>query len=349
MKILKSILLLLFLFNVSFGYSQEQKKYTNPVIDSVYADPSVLLANDGFYYVYATNTIIGNEHVNFALARSKDLVHWTFLGDAMPVKPIWANQTSKLWAPHVIYDDVAKKYFMYFSSGNNKDEGMCIGIATSESPQGPFTDKGEPLICGESFINIDPMAFDDSISGKHLLYWGSGFKPLKVQELTDDRMHFAEGSAPKDIVYTGKENKYTNLLEAPWVTYRDGYYYIFYSGDNCCGERASYAVMVSRSKHPFGPFISLGESNGTGSSVILEQKDFWCAPGHNAIAIDKAGNSWIIYHAINPDEKYLKDKDRKNVQDRRVMLLDRIYYKDGWPYVNEGKPSTSPVTAPVVE
>ena len=52
---------------------------------------------------------------------------------------------------------------------------------------------GMPLLLGMGFEYIDPMAFDDPVTGKQFLYWGSGFQPIKVQELGDDRMSFAPG------------------------------------------------------------------------------------------------------------------------------------------------------------
>ena len=210
------------LTNLSMYGVQQVHTYKNPVIDSVFADPSVLQTPENQYYVYATNTIIGEKMINIPVACSSNLTQWDYLGDAMPEKPKWANKTSKFWAPHVLFDSKLKKYFMYFSSANNTGSGMCIGVATSDKPVGPFVDSGEPLICGESFINIDPMAFDDPKSGKKLLYWGSGFKPIKVQELDADRLHFAPGSTPVDVVSPGKEKKYTSLLEAPWIIFRKG-------------------------------------------------------------------------------------------------------------------------------
>ena len=98
-------------------------------------------------------------------------------------------------------------------------------------------------------MNIDPKAFDDPATGKRLLYWGSGFKPIKVQELAPDRMSFAKGSAPTDLVSPNPvKDAFPVLVEGAWVMRHGGYYYLFYSGDNCCGAKANYAVMVARSK-----------------------------------------------------------------------------------------------------
>ncbi len=38
-----------------------------------------------------------------------------------------------------------------------------------------------------------------------------------------------------------------------WVLRRGGWYYLFFSGDNCCGPEAHYATMVARSRSATGP------------------------------------------------------------------------------------------------
>src|SRR4029078_3668169 len=192
--------------------------YVNPVLDADFPDPTVIRAPDGFYYGYATQSQRGDKWLNIQVARSSDLVHWQELGDALPAKPNWAANTQDFWAPHVTRDGA--RYLMYYSAKpDTSDErhGLCLAVATAAAPSGPFVDMGHPLLCGETFVDIDPMAFDEPATGtrlleldpwpsehrgtgRRLLYWGSGFKPLKVQELSADRMSFAPGSASKDLV-----------------------------------------------------------------------------------------------------------------------------------------------------
>lgn len=295
--------------------------YSNPVLDSDFPDPTVIRAN-GKYYAYATQARVNGQELVIQVASSSDLQHWKIEGGALAQKPVWADNS--FWAPHVLYDSILKKYVMFYSGESiDTTTGKCIGVAYSNDPMGPFIDKGTPLICGEGFVNIDPMAIKDPKTGKKLLYWGSGFQPIKVQELTDDWSEFKKGTEPKPVVWPGKEKSYTALIEGAWVNYHDGNYYLFYSGDNCCGDKANYAVMVARSKDPFGPFIRYGEENGTGSSVILEKDSVWLAPGHNSIFKDEKGNEWIAYHAIKRNEKTAG----------RVLCIERIVYKNGWPVV----------------
>lgn len=321
--------------------------YANPVIDADFPDPAVLRAPDGFYYAYATQTQIGGKWVNIQLARSADLVNWRRLGDALPTKPNWASKTQDFWAPHVARH--GDTYYMYYSAKpNNADErhGLCLGVATAGGPLGPFVDMGKPLQCGETFVNIDPMSFDDSATGKRLLYWGSGFQPIKVRELAPDRMSFAAASKPVDLVPIIKNdpNQYSRLLEGAWVIRRGEYYYMFYSGNNCCGKDANYAVLVARSKSATGPFETLAQATGAPTSAILEKRGAWFAPGHNAVITDASGQDWMVYHAV--DIRRPRSKPADDINTRRVMLIDPIVWRDGWPRIENNGPSAERKKAP---
>jgi arabinan endo-1,5-alpha-L-arabinosidase len=320
--------------------------YVNPVLDEDFPDPAAILAPDGFYYAYATQTLRDEHWINIQVARSSDLIHWEFVGDALPDKPAWARDTQDFWAPSVIYD--GSTYFMYYSATpdvcHRHERGHALAVATSKSPDGPFVDIGMPLLLGAGFEYIDPMAFDDPVSGKPYLYWGSGFQPIKVQELAADRMSFAPNTNPVDLVWPNPEKgAFPRLVEAAWVIRHDHHYYLFYSGDNCCGPDAEYGVMVARSESPTGPFETLEQAKGVRHSLILHKNHYWLAPGHNCVIGDQAGDLWMLYHAIDPSRPRQRHDDEIN--SRRVLLIDKIEWKDGWPCV--GTPSHEPKTAPV--
>jgi arabinan endo-1,5-alpha-L-arabinosidase len=320
------------------------------VLDRDFPDPAVLLAPDGYYYVYATQGSGAGGMHNIQTARSRDLVRWEPLGDALPAKPGWASKTQDFWAPHVAQHD--GRYYLYYSAKpdaalTDTSRGLCLAVATADRPQGPFTDIGQPLQCGESFVNIDPMAFDDPATDKRLLYWGSGFGPIKVRELAPDRISFAPGSEAIALVQVDKTDdpaNYQRLIEGAWVVRRQGYYYLFYSGDNCCGAKAHYAVMVARSRSATGPFETLRQATGAPASVILAQRGDWVAPGHNSVITDARGDDWMVYHAV--DAKHPRTKPGDDVNSRRIMLIDRIEWRDGWPRIAGDGPSTGPQQAP---
>lgn len=330
--------------------------YANPVVDEDFADPTVLRASDGWYYAYGTQTdrttASGVDSLNVQVLRSRDLVRWSRLPDALPVKPAWASRTRDFWAPHVA--EHAGTYYLYYSAKPDAaladtTRGLCLAVATARSPAGPFTDRGTSLACGRGFENIDPMQFDDPATGTPLLYWGSGFGPIKVQPLAADRVSFAPGSAPTALVapeQTTDTSRYQRLVEGAWVTYRAPWYYLYYSGDNCCGPRAHYAVMVARSRAATGPFETLAAATGRAQSVILARDAAWIAPGHNSVVRDARGDDWMVYHAV--DARRPRGTPTDDVNTRRVMLMDRIVYRDGWPTIEGGRPSSGPRPAPVV-
>jgi arabinan endo-1,5-alpha-L-arabinosidase len=308
--------------------------YANPVLDADFPDPMVLRAADGTYYAYGTQTKRAGQWVNIQLAQSRDLVHWQWLGDALPAKPAWATKTQDFWAPHVVRD--GRRYILFYSAKpDTSDErhGLCLAVAVAPSPRGPFRDVGRPVECGEGFVNIDPMAFADPATGKHWLYWGSGFQPIKVRELAADWMAFAPGSTAKPLVWPNPvKDAFPVLVEGSWMLRHGGWYYLFYSGDNCCGPKANYAVMVARSKAATGPFETLEQATGKAHSIIVEKRGKWIAPGHNSIVTDRAGRDWIVYHAVDAGRPRENPGDEINT--RRILLIDPIEWHSGWPRID---------------
>jgi arabinan endo-1,5-alpha-L-arabinosidase len=78
--------------------------------------------------------------------------------------------------------------------------------------------------------------------------------------------------------------------------------------------------MVARSRSATGPFVKLDRP-------ILAAHGRWIAPGHNSIAEDRAGGLWIVYHAVD------SGRPGTPVNTRRVMLIDRLVWRGGWPQV----------------
>src|SRR5947199_1531169 len=103
--------------------------YVNPVLDADFPDPTVIRAPDGSYYGYGTQTQRNGRWINIQIARSVDLVHWRYVGDALPVKPNWASTMQDFWAPHLQH--VGSRYIMYYSAkpnGSNDQRGLFLGV-----------------------------------------------------------------------------------------------------------------------------------------------------------------------------------------------------------------------------
>jgi len=321
--------------------------YTNPIINENFPDHTILRAPDGWYYAYGTQTKRDGVIINLQVARSQNVVDWEYLGEGLPQKPVWAAASQKIWAPHV--SEHGGRYYLYYSARPDGADGLSLAVAVANAPAGPFVDSGQPLLSGPGFTCIDPMAFDDPATGRRLLYWGSGFGPIWVRELADDRLSFRPGSAAQALIHPtpGHDpDDYHRLVEAAWVHHHAGWYYLFFSGDNCCGAHAHYAVLVARARHATGPYQTQAAAQANPHAALLAANAHWRAPGHNCVVTDGAGQDWLACHAIDPQQPTFDAIDDSEGYSRRVLILERLEYAEGWPVVAPGAPARSPRPAP---
>ncbi len=294
--------------------------YRNPVIRTSSPDPTAIRANDGYFYLYSTEDIR-----NTPIYRSPNLVDWQFVGTAFTpeTRPKW-NSKAGIWAPDINYVD--GKYVMFYAKstwGGEWDAG--IGVATADSPAGPFTDHGALFISKEldTQNSIDPDFYEED--GHKYLFWGS-FHGIWYIELSDDCLSIKPGSKPTKV--SG------SFMEAVYIHKHGGYYYLFGSSGSCCeGARSTYHVTVGRSKSLLGPYVdkqgrSLLDNH---HEVMLWSSDKVAGPGHNGeIFTDDAGQDWMIYHGFLRDDP----------DGGRQVFLDRVEWVDGWPHMAGDRPST---------
>jgi len=303
------------------GAAMAEGTFTNPVIEPVAADPAVIRHDDGDWYLFATQDRWddGVEHY-LPIFRSADLVDWAFVGDAFPFPPRWKSQ-GFLWAPDVHRFD--GRYVLTYAYSTWGDPNPCIGIATAEHPAGPWEDLGRPLFCSDDVgvrNSIDPFVWVDG--RERTLIWGS-FHGIYAIGLAEDGMG----------VVGDKARLADERFEAPYVVWRDGFFYLFLSSGSCCdGAGSTYITWVGRSESLFGPYVDdLGRDlRYGGGTVVLFRNDDWVGPGHNAVATDDAGVDWIVYHAIDPDRPNLRSGAT-----RRPVLIDPIEWRAGWPVVHD--------------
>lgn len=303
----------------------DKSTYKSPIIDKNVPDPTIIRAKDGYFYLYATE----NAH-NIPIYRSTNLTDWTFAGNAFAkgTKPEFLKGAAA-WAPDINY--IKGKYVLYYAKGiwgNHEDVG--VGVTVADNPLGPFEDKGAVLVSKEIGVknSIDQFFIRDH--GKNYLIWGS-FRGIYMTELTSDGLRIKESSKLTKLA--------GDQMEASYVFKKNGYYYLFGSAGSCCeGDRSTYTVIYGRSKKLAGPYVTRdGKRLLDGDyDVLMHGNDIFAGPGHNAEFItDDAGDDWIIYHS------YQRGKSKKG----RLGMLDRIKWKDGWPYVENTEPS-SEHTAP---
>ncbi len=309
---------LLVLFNVGLLYSQDRKEYSNPVVNYSLPDPTIIRAEDGYFYLYATEDI-----PHLPIHRSKDLVNWEMVGTAFTEKsrPDF-EPGGNLWAPDI--NKIGDKYVLYYSMSVWGGEWTCgIGVAIANNPAGPFIDKGMLFRSNTIGVqnSIDPFYIEDK--GKKYLFWGS-FKGIYAIELSDDGLSVKKDAEKKQVAGTA--------YEAPYIHKHKGYYYFFASIGTCCeGLNSTYTTVVTRSKNLFGPYKDKegGLMLDNKHEVLIQKNDRFAGPGHNSeIVTDDCGSDWMLYHGID-----------ENNPNGRVLLLDEIKWKNGWPFVNTSSPS----------
>ncbi len=269
-----------------FEFAQE----SNPIIEGYYADPEIMYSQkDKKYYLYPTsdgyNEWSGHYFKTFS---STDLKEWKDEGVILDLKKDveWANGNA--WAPAIIEKKIKGKYkyFYYFSGGMNNGKKM-IGVATSDSPTGPFVDSGKPLIDfkpegQERGQEIDPDVFTDPKSGKSYIYWGCAY--LAGAELNKD-MTSINMNTVKKMTPDG------TFREGVYVFYRNGLYYFMWSEDDT--RSPNYKIRYAYSKSPMGD-LTIPKDN------IVMMKDpsrDIHATGHNSVLqIPGKDEFYIIYH-----------------------------------------------------
>ncbi|WP_169051768.1 family 43 glycosylhydrolase [Halorhabdus amylolytica] len=303
--------------------------YRNPVYEPHFPDPTVLHV-DGTYYAYGTNmkrSDIADERLTPILS-STDLVDWTYVGEGFDSRPGWVY--GSIWAPDIAYYD--GQYYLYYSLAPRDGHTYGIGVATADDPSGPFTDRGA-VITDETEGrpgHIDPYFHCED--GTPYLLYGS-FYGIWGIELTSDGLEPVSGTK---FQLAGDAYEGTILHE------RNGYYYLFLSTGNCCaGLDSTYELEVGRARSLTGPYhdqsgTDLRDIDREHSGVaVLSGSQRFPGPGHGDVTTFDDGSDWLLYHAYDAREGGYVDGTF-----RRVLMVDRIRWRDGWPVVAcDGRPS----------
>ena len=316
---------------------------SQPLVSHLYtADPSAHVF-DGKIYIYPSHDIDAGEAFDdlgshFAMedyhVLSMDRPDGEAIdhGVALHVKDVpWAKQ--QMWAP-----DATEKngtYYLFFPAKDH-DGIFRIGVATSDSPTGPFTPQPEAI---KGSFSIDPAVFKDDdgsyymyfggIWGGQLQRWRTGsftagqpespvaFLPAddepalcaKLAKLTDDLLEFAE--APNDVAIVDENGQPLlqgdngrRFFEASWMhKYKGRYYFSYSTGD-------THFICYAVGDNPYGPFTYKG--------VVLHPVVGWTSH-HSIVEFD--GRWYLFYH----DSSLSKGVTHL----RSVKVTELIHNEDG--------------------
>lgn len=237
-------------------------------------DPSCLKVGDT-YYVYSTDAIYREDKDVAAAAgvplgyiqvrKSNDLVNWAFVGWAFPKIPQEAIQhvrsnsaqgdgATNIWAPYVVKH--GEKYRLYYCVSAFAQSVSYMGLAESDSPEGPWELKGCVV---KTDASSEMNAIDPSIAvtaeGEHWMVYGSYFGGLFALQL-DPETGLALREGDQGHLIARRANGAKDNIEAPEVIYNPEFnqYYLFVSYDPLM---TTYNVRVGRSDSPAGPYYDM--------------------------------------------------------------------------------------------
>ncbi len=301
---------LFFIFSLLFSPIGAQ----NPIIrDQFTADPTARVFNNKVY-LYPSHDIKppqGQRQDWFCMEdyhvfSSENLTDWTDHGVIVTQNKVpWVRPDSySMWAPDCVERN-GKYYFYFPSTPAGAMRGFGVGVAISDSPDGPFVCEPEPI---KGINGIDPCVLQAS-DGNAYIFWGAGrcakLKP-NMKELADD--------TPKEKVKWGDrefEMMGVNCLkdlpnrqaEGPFAFEANGWYYLTYPYVREKTEVLGYAM----SKNPMGPYEYKG-------IIMAEHPNCWT--NHHSI-VNYKGQWYLFYHqnAFSPN-----DDKRRSVQIEKLFF-----------------------------
>jgi len=273
----------------------------NPVIhDQFSADPTARVFGDRVY-LYPSHDIPAPADARqnwFCMAdyhvfSSEDLTEWTDHGVIITQNDVpWVRTNSyAMWAPDCVCRD--GRYYFYFPAAPRNGQGFAIGVATADSPEGPFMCEPEPIA---GVTGIDPCVLLDD-DGQAYIYWsGMGIRGARLKdnllELADPLQEIAiprrEGQPEMPPMRIGGEEMKglpEGFKEGPFVFRRGDWYYLTFPWVRQEGGTETLAYAMSAS--PLGPWDFKG--------VIMQEHANSCWTNHHSI-VEYKGQWYIFYH-----------------------------------------------------
>jgi GH43 family beta-xylosidase len=294
--------------------------YTNPVTDLPSADPFVL-RHAGAYWAYVTGAWHDGRY--FGILHSPDLVNWQPLSGALaPLEPPPGMDYTCYWAPEVTYENGL--FYLYYSVGD--EEHMHIRVATSEEPEGPFTDRGYRLtneqfaIDGHVFIDDDGRRYffyaTDFLDHTHI---GTGIvvdRMLDPFTLAGDPRPAARARYDWQVYDPARVEKggvRWHTVEGPFVLKRKGRHAMMFSGGNWQNDTYGLAYALSTQVDASQEWQQPVDGIQTPPVLQSDHARGVVGPGHNSVVRGPDGRQlYCVYHRWNAGVG------------ARVMAVDRL-------------------------
>lgn len=248
---------------------------------------------------------------------SEDGKTWKYVKEIFTTLPSWHKEvvpgTRNPWAPDISY--WGGRWRLFYSVSTFGSQHSAIGVASNDKLSGEgWRDDGPVLVSrrGDPYNAIDPNIFVEK-DGTPWLSFGSFWQGIFLVRL-DPKTYKPQGE-PKCVA----ARPGSTAIEAPFLIWRQGWYYLFVSHDFCCrGVNSTYKSVVGRSKKLEGPYTDrdgrpLLQGGGT---IVSRGQGRWRGPGHCAVVGDT-----FLCHAYDAEHNGIP-----------TLVMDALRWdKSGWP------------------
>lgn len=318
-------------------------KIKNPILTGFNPDPSICRVNEDYYIAVSTFEWFPG----VGIYHSKDLKNWRLIS-----RPL--NRISQLnmhgnpdsggvWAPQLSYQD--NKFWLIYTDvkvteGQWKD---CHNyLVTTESIEEEWS---EPVYLNSS--GFDPSLFHDTDGKKYLanMYWdhrvgNHNFYGIVLQEYNHQEKKLI---GDKKIIFRGTDIK---LTEAPHIYKVNGYYYLLTAEG---GTKYDHQATIARSNNLWGPY-EVHPDNPLITSFPHPRNPLQKA-GHASI-VHTHTDEWFLVHLtgrpLPRDGQALLDP-RGYCPLGRETAIQRMEWKDDWPYITGGNQPSMEIVGPEME
>ncbi|GGY41180.1 glycoside hydrolase 43 family protein [Streptomyces djakartensis] len=288
--------------------SEPGTTFSNPVIPGFHPDPSICRAGDDYYLACSSFEYFPG----VPLFHSRDLVHWTQIGNALdrPSQlrlPPRSPSSGGVYAPTLRHHD--GRFWLIVT--NVSGDGNLLFTATD--PAGPWSDPVRlPGVHG-----IDPdLAWDDDGT-----CWctTAGVAQIRIDTRTGETLGERRG------IWSGTPG--AKAPEAPHLYHIGDHWYLLIAEG---GTERCHGVSIARGSSPQGPFEPCPANpvlTHRGTDHPIQNT------GHADLVQGPDGSWWMVLLGVRPQG----GTPGWHVLGRETFLAP-VTWSDGWPVVGELSP-----------
>jgi len=333
-------------------------KIKNPILKGFNPDPCICRVGEDYYIATSTFEWFPGVQIH----HSKDLKNWQLISRPLnrlsQLNMLGNPDSGGVWAPALTYAD--GKFWLIYS-----DIKVCTGmykdghnyLTTCDVIDGEWSD---PIYLNSS--GFDPSLFHDDDGRKYLvnMVWDHrigrhSFYGIDLQEFSVKEEKLM--GKPQNI-FKGTEIR---LTEAPHLYKWNGYYYLITAEG---GTSYAHAVTICRSKqiegpyevHPENPILTSSHApenpiqKSGHASIVHTHTDEWYLvhlmgrpiPGNANDASNKGRNSEVA-------DTFTEAIQRGYCPLGRETSIQKLEWRDDWPYVVGGNAPALEIEGPQIE